>query len=382
MTWEFASKSSSAVHTVTLHPSGELVCTCSGWRFKKPGKPRECTHMTGLIKKNSWSQDVKGDLVIIKEFVENSPNSVAPLLTPPVDDSIIVLVGGTPTMNTTMTTPTQTAPDAQLAVGMTTPVSGAAFNEKYGDGTWSMDEKLDGHRCLVVKRGEDIKCWSRGGAGRASLEKKVTPAILSAIAQMPDGIYDGELMIPGGNSWNVVDLARQHELVVILFDVQEILGQNVCKEPQSMRRDLLAQAVAHVKTDAVRLVASFTPEWAVIEKIWAEGGEGVIVKKNSAPYRPGYRSDAWVKVKQLMSVVGVITGFKAGSFGPHSVTCVTLDSGVKTQVKTLDTVTLAAIEKNPESFLGHRLVIQCQQVVASSGCPRHPMWDHMAGDTE
>jgi len=241
-----------------------------------------------------------------------------------------------------------------------------------------MDEKLDGHRCIVVKRGSSVGAFNRGaGAKATALPKQIVDALLL----MPDGIYDGELMAPGGNSWNVTEIHRQDSLALILFDILEVLGENVMGQPQTMRRQLLTAAIGPAQGTAVMLVAEFKPEWAVIEKIWAGGGEGVILKKTNSTYRPGARTDAWVKVKTLHSMVGVITGFDKGEFGPHSVTKLKLANGVDGRVKTLNNETLAAIAIDPAAWIGRRLVIQYQQLTPS-GSPRHPMWDHLAGDAE
>lgn len=95
-----------------------------------------------------------------------------------------------------------------------------------------------------------------------------------------------------------------------------MLGENVTGQPHAMRRQLLMAAIGPVTSNAVMLVAEFKPEWAVVEKIWASGGEGVILKKLTATYRPGYRSDAWVKVKQLASMVGAhVKEVREGNLG-------------------------------------------------------------------
>lgn len=376
-TWEYPSSSGPGTYTVTHADNGLLGCTCKGWTMKKPGKPRECRHITDVIDTYGLAVELRGDYVFSGTKTDH--------LTEPLKGNIIIGNGKAPadtemaTMATTTVTEGMTAPAAQLASGMTQPVTGDAFNAKYSDG-WMMDEKLDGHRCVVVKRGDRVVGWSRGGdkANAKSLPQQIVDGLL----QMPDGIYDGELVVPGGNSWNVTELTQQGQLVLILFDILEVLGENVTTQPQSMRRQLLTAAIGPVTNSSVMLVAEFKPDWAVIEKlIWKRGGEGVILKKQSATYRPGYRSDAWIKVKQLHSLVGVVTGFDAGSFGPHAVTCLTLDSGVQARVKTKDNYWLAEIAKDPQSFIGRRLVISCQQLTPN-GSPRHPMFDHWAGDAE
>lgn len=276
----------------------------------------------------------------------------------------------------TATTNSMTAPAAMLASAMTAPSVGEAFNAAYGDGTWTMEEKLDGHRVAVVKRGTTVAAWSRLGKG------KTLPAhILAAVGQMPDGIYDGELVVPGGQSWNVTETTQQKKLALVLFDVLEVLGESLLTVPQAQRRGLLALATAHATGAAVALAPEYAPDWATIEQIWARGGEGVILKRKTALYRPGYRSPDWQKVKKLIHLVGTVTGFEAGSFGPYAVTRIRLQNGSDCKVKTKNAATIREIAANPESFIGRRLVIEAQQLTPS-GSPRHPMFDHWAGEAE
>lgn len=281
----------------------------------------------------------------------------------------------------TMTTPTLTAPDPMLASAMTTPVTGAAFDATYGTGEWTMDEKLDGHRVVVVKRGPDVLGWSRLGKA-----KNLPAHIVTALRALPDGIYDGELVAPGGNSWNVTETTKRTKLAFVVFDALELMGESLLAVRHSERRALLTLALAHAPGTAVTLVPEYAPTWAAVEAIWARGGEGAILKTKSGLYRPGYRSDGWLKVKQLHAMVGTITGFEAGSFGPHAVTLLRLTNGTDARVKTKDTKTLTAIAKNPAAWIGKRLTIQYQQLTPS-GSPRHPMWssvewDHESGDAE
>lgn len=358
-TWQFPSKSSKAIHTVTHAENGLLGCTCRGWTMKKRGKVRECSHTKHVIASEGLVPEIRGDYVFAAH-----PKTI------PVKAIQAVAIEQPSAQPLT-------APESQLASAMTTSVTGAAFDAKYGDGAWMMEEKLDGHRCAVVKVGAVVKAWSRLGN-----EKTLPASIVEDLTQMPDGIYDGELVVPGGQSWNVTELDKQDDLILVLFDVLEVLGHSVTHEPQSMRRQLLIHAQAHVKdSDVVTLAAEFPPSWATVEKLWKHGSEGVIVKRQSATYRPGYRTDAWLKVKKLQSMVGVVTGFEQGSFGPHAVTLLKLDNGKDARVKTKDNYWLNEIAKAPESFIGRRLVIQFQ-TLTPSGSPRHPMWDHFAGEFE
>jgi ATP-dependent DNA ligase len=379
-TWPYPSSSdASKTYTVTLADNGHLGCNCRGWTIRKPGKPRECSHTKDVVAQHGFVLEARGDYFFVVSTNALTSAPIGNIITPDGGKAPATTEGQMAKAATaTDISNGFTAPAAQLASGMTKPLIGEAFDKFYGDGNWMMDEKLDGHRCLVVKRGDKVGAFNRGASAKATA---LPQHLVDALLRMPDGIYDGELVAPGGNSWNVTELTKQDSLALVLFDILEVLGENVMGQPHTMRRQLLATAIGPAAGTAVMLVAEFKPEWAIVEKIWAGGGEGVILKKINSTYRPGARTDAWVKVKQLHSMVGVITGFEAGSFGPHSVTLLKLSNGVDGRVKTLNHETLAEIAKNPASWIGRRLVIQYQQLTPS-GSPRHAMWDHLAGDAE
>lgn len=49
---------------------------------------------------------------------------------------------------------------------------------------------------------------------------------------------------------------------------------------------------------------------AYFEQVVAGGLEGVMAKRLSSPYRPGARTDDWVKIKQRQEVVCVVIGYE------------------------------------------------------------------------
>ena len=94
----------------------------------------------------------------------------------------------------------------------------------------------------------------------------------------------------------------------------------------------------------------------------------------------GMRSQDWIKVKKLEHHTVTITGFDAGSFGPQAVTLFRTKDGTEGRCKTLDADILGTTV--PASYIGRRLVVQCQQRMRGSKSLRHPIFDHLAGATE
>ena len=363
--WHYQSLTGFGTYTVVQAPTGLLTCNCKAFVL---AKHRECSHIKQAIAEQGLTTEWRNG------YVFGFP------LTSASNDAIIIAVGDE------MTTMTETA---TILTGMKASamvegryghlldnkgfVIGSKFDAAFPAAQWVMDEKLDGHRCLVRKQGLSIE---------TPLKSVTLPAhIVREMRRLPDGIYDGELLVPGGVSTDVPNLALRDSLIYAVFDVLEVDGQSTLSMTQEHRRQVLEMCMQFAPgQDAVALVAQFDVTWAAVKAVWKRGGEGCILKRKASIYRPGARSADWIKVKALEQHTVTITGFEDGSFGPQAVTLFKFDDGTVGRTKTLDNDVLGTTD--PASFIGQRLVIQCQQRQRGSRSPRHPRWDHLSGEGE
>jgi ATP-dependent DNA ligase len=208
--------------------------------------------------------------------------------------------------------------------------------------------------------------------------------MIAELRHLPDGLFDGEYVTPGGKSWNAMRLDTPK--VLVLFDVLEIFGQSVTAQPYGERRKLLVQAALHVPAPATAVTVTM-PEpvtMAAVHAIWARGGEGAILKRAASTYQPNRRSDDWIKVKQKDHETLTIVGFAKGkgkNSTPYSVTLLRADDGREARVKTVNAATVRAIAANPAAWVGRRLVIHYAGLTDTRSF-RSAMWDHLAGDGE
>ena len=159
--------------------------------------------------------------------------------------------------------------------------------DSYDPAEFVMEEKFDGIRLVVRVAGGRVRSWSRLGNLRT-----LSIDVMGQLARMPDGVYDGEL-IEGSHSYDVHEGAA-----LVLFDLLETLGRSAMHLSQTDRRRLLETAYSPVDVDGpVSLTVQQAPSVAGVVAIWARGGEGTIIKRRSACYRPGHRTADWVKVK-------------------------------------------------------------------------------------
>jgi hypothetical protein len=393
ITETYASKSSPGKsYTCICHAAdGKLACNCRGWATKKLGKARTCTHCDKLVSFHGLVTFEKGDyryatppgqvlptlqpsgLVSPKRKVvaaqsrrgasQPSPEPVTPVVgrprfnvIPETDDDVAMYV------NPMLATP---FPDGQTLANF---CAGTAHM------LWAMEEKFDGHRVVVTVNEGVVKAWSRPRAGKEALVRTLPDHMVVAFSALPTATYDGELMIPGGRSYNVTDGKFAGTEIFVVFDILSMLGQSTLKDSYDKRRSYLTEIFSARPSLVITLAESSEPSVATVQKIWDRDGEGAILKRRAATYVPGARSKDFIKVKALHTAVMTVTGFKAGKLGPHSTVELRGADGSTTTVKTLDNDALRAFAVTPGSFIGRKLRIEYQERTPD-GSYRHPRWD-------
>lgn len=334
--------------------TGLLSCNCRGWITKKVGKVRDCTHCRDLVAEFGLTIEVRDE----QQFVVSK---ATPLAVKPAHsqwDSGEERVRAASSFVNPMLA--SAMPEGRTPAG-------------YSGFAYVMEEKFDGHRIVMAVTLGHVAAWSRGEKPRT------LPAhIVEQALQLPEGIYDGELIVPGKHSYDVTAGMNSGSEALVLFDILRVLDVAVTDRAQDERRELLTVAFAHldVKQSAIRLAAQFVPSMKIVEEIWERGGEGAILKRQASRYQPGFRSADWIKVKKVASARTTIIGFEAGKVGAYSAVKIVDEKGIETTVKTLNNDTMRQMIADPDSFIGRTLVISYQERTPS-GKYRHPMWDHV-----
>jgi ATP-dependent DNA ligase len=255
---------------------------------------------------------------------------------------------------------------------------------------WVAEVKYDGHRIVIEKDSRrstllddvTVRAWSRHGRDR------ILPGHLrEAIALLPDGVYDGELIVQGVNHSGVTDLNNVDKLEFVMFDVMHCMGTDCTDLGYTDRRNVLEAAYDHVTAayDADRPlplgislplpIESLEDAQALCRSMWEKGEEGLILKRTDSLYQVGKRSKAWIKLKKLQSAECTVIGFKRGKLGPCSIICLLDDAGVETTVKVRNNEEMVKIEVDPDKYIGRQLRIEYQDK-HPDGTYRHPRMDH------
>jgi ATP-dependent DNA ligase len=286
---------------------------------------------------------------------------------------------------------------------------------------WAIEEKFDGHRLIVeVAPGVPPLAHTRprkhaGDVSGKSMNTKELPAHLaSALAMLPAGVYDGELL-GGETSTDVTRTDLAHTLRFVVFDVLRLDrrgertpdDQNTMRLSYDDRRSLLESIFEPLDADARRMfgqaigpvslaqnlaLSCEADVTAFVKRIWDRGGEGAILKRRAARYQAGKRSPDFIKVKKCLTAVMTVVGFEATkgkvmNRGAFATVVLEDAAGNRTSVKTKDDGEIASFNKDWERVassvagargrhpaIGRQLRIEYQDWTPKGGY-RHPRWD-------
>lgn len=186
---------------------------------------------------------------------------------------------------------------------------------------WSYEFKWDGIRAIAEIAGDSARLYARSGA-----ETTVAYPELAGLAGLArDAVLDGEIAVLAGSApsfealaerMHVRDarraahLAARHPVTYLIFDLLRWDGVDLRDRPYRQRREELARLVPDGPHWTVSPVfGDGAATWAAAEE---NGLEGVVAKRDDAPYLSGRRSADWVKVKRVATDDLVVGGYRPG----------------------------------------------------------------------
>jgi ATP-dependent DNA ligase len=181
-----------------------------------------------------------------------------------------------------------------------------------GEG-WVYEPKWDGFRAIVFVDGGDVHLQSRNGKPL----RRYFPEL-----EFPAGRYvlDGEIVLfddQGRQDFDALgqrihpaqsrirQLAEETPTKFVAFDLLARDDEVLFELPQAERRDRLAALI-----DAPVDLTPATTDPAEAQP-WLKGAEGVIAKRQDAPYMPGERT-GMVKIKRVRTMDAVVVGWRPG----------------------------------------------------------------------
>lgn len=194
-------------------------------------------------------------------------------------------------------------------------------------GDWALEWKWDGIRVLARTEGGEVRLSSRSGRDETARYPELADL---ASALRGDALVDGEivaldeagrtdfsLLQPRMNVTKpreIAELAERVPVRLMLFDVLEVAGTSTIDEPYEQRRARLERLVRARHDVPVEVPPSVedSPDDALAEARRL-GREGLVAKRRGSAYRPGERSEDWLKLKVTRTQEVVIGGYRRGS---------------------------------------------------------------------
>ena len=189
--------------------------------------------------------------------------------------------------------------------------------DRFSDPAWIFERKLDGERCLAYCGGQ-VRLMSRNQHQITGTFPEIADALTAL--HLPALVLDGEIVAFDRDQTSFARLQRRlgvahpaSELLAevpvfyYIFDVMYSGGRDTRGLPQGERKQILRGLLSY--HDPLRYTEHRDEDG---EAYWHQacrsGWEGVIAKRNDAPYRGG-RSKAWLKFKCENSQEFVIGGY-------------------------------------------------------------------------
>jgi bifunctional non-homologous end joining protein LigD len=194
------------------------------------------------------------------------------------------------------------------------------------DDAWAYEVKWDGVRALVAVDGGRLTVTSRNGNDVTSSYPEL--AALGRQLGSTSVLLDGELVAfdaSGRTDFGRLQsrmhvarptaaLRRDTPVQLLLFDVLHLEGASLLDRSYDERRAALDGL--ELQGDSWSVPPAFLGGGAaVLAATRAQGLEGVVAKRRSAPYVPGRRSDDWRKLKHVHRTSAVVAGWKPGEGG-------------------------------------------------------------------
>jgi bifunctional non-homologous end joining protein LigD len=192
---------------------------------------------------------------------------------------------------------------------------------------YAYEMKWDGVRSVVYLADHQVKLVSRRGREDTATYPDVVEALTEVEVQT--AVLDGEIVVadPAGRPTfgllqNRINLTRPADIAraaatwpaqLMVFDILELDGRSLVREPYERRRAILAETIPGVVGGRVQVPPTFDGDLdAALQTSAALQLEGVVAKRHGSVYQPGRRGRTWLRIKLHRTQEVVIAGWRPG----------------------------------------------------------------------
>ncbi len=192
-----------------------------------------------------------------------------------------------------------------------TPMLATLVSEPFDQPGWLYEVKWDGYRAISYLDGERVTIRSRNNK---DFNKKFYPIVTALESWKINAVVDGEIIVvneKGHPDFNALQDWRSEadgQLIYYVFDLLWLDGYSLMEMPLRERKKLLASLVPD--SGIIRMSENFDVSAnELFQQADKLSLEGIMAKKENAPYIPGSRSKDWLKIKTQKHQEVVIGGY-------------------------------------------------------------------------
>lgn len=201
-------------------------------------------------------------------------------------------------------------------------------SQKINYKSYALQEKFDGTRGLLFKRGDFVKGIIGRNCNTDFLEN--FPEIVEEALKIPARSFtlDGEITFFNDKDHPFFLTARatypqkrKYKVRYMVFDILEVDGESLKNKTFEKRREILKSMIPG-RFNYIKIVPTYyTPSKYrdIYKKILRRGGEGVMLKKKRSKYIEGDR-EHWLKIKKKSTEDCAVFGITEGSGRRKSIT--------------------------------------------------------------
>lgn len=191
------------------------------------------------------------------------------------------------------------------------PMMAKLHDTPFDDPEWIFEIKWDGYRAVADIAGKETKLYSRNGLSFAKQYSEVFNELKKIRKKV---VLDGEIVALDEKGMPNFQLLQQHgehpeaELVYYVFDCLYVNGKSIEHSPLLERKEILKRILP--QSDTIRYCDHIEGQGKEFFRLMKKQGlEGMIAKRADSVYKENYRSDDWLKVKQVQTLEAIIAGY-------------------------------------------------------------------------
>ncbi|MBK8983011.1 MAG: DNA ligase D [Ignavibacteria bacterium] len=193
------------------------------------------------------------------------------------------------------------------------PMLAKLTDKVFDDKEWIYEIKFDGYRSITKIENGKAEMVSRNGHSFNEMYKPLVKELENIKAEV---ILDGEVVIENKKGIPDFQLLQNYSknkkgtLKYFIFDILFLNGHDLTGFPLYNRKELLEELFKKYKSGNIFLsVYAEEKGTSLFDKVSKMGYEGIIAKDKNGIYRPGKRSDSWLKIKTGLQQEAIICGY-------------------------------------------------------------------------